>query len=369
MLKELFFILDNNVYALFFLIITAIFALKNTNENSPLTKYIKKIVLFIAVELVLESLIYIVQTSKISFKQEINFALLSLVYITRITIPYFMCMYSMYYTNYIRYIKLKRNIVITPIIIGIFLVILNIFTNILFSVSNEGIIKENIWSNYYYIVQPLHAVITISIISLNIKKLNRKEINSLEIFLLLIVIGIILNSFFKVQFLIVPFMALGVCIELFFLKSNFSQFDNITKLWSREKGEEFIQEVIEEEKYNLTVLYIDYVNIVDKLKNKGEKEVYKDVKKIATILEKNCDISAKKVRYDINKYVVIYLNTRKEKIQKEMDKVIEEINNTSDIKVKYIIQEFDKNEQKTKGQFIRLLEVNMNKCSIGGDVS
>lgn len=364
MLKEVFFTLDNNIYALLLLLITSIFAFKNVNKNSKLTKSLKNIVLVVSLELVLESISYLIKISNIIYKKEIINILSSCIYITTLFIPYLFCMFVTYYTNYIRYINIKKNIFITPVILGIFFVIINLFTPILFKVADSGLVEYKPLYIYYFITSIFHAICTICIIFFNIKKLNTKEINALVIFCITIMIGIFLNSFLDIRFLVMPFISLAICIEMFFLKTDLSQYDNVTKLWTREKADKFIQNIIEENKYNLTVLYIDYINIIDVLKEKGEKEIYSDVKKVADILQNICNINSRKVRYDINKFVVIYLNTRKEVIQNEMNKIEKDIKENTNVKIKYIIEEFNKEEQKTKGQFIRFLEVKMN----GGDV-
>ena len=360
MTKEIFLIIDNNIYAILLLGIIAYTTFKNVSKKSKVSKYLKISSILIIIQLIFETVTYLLQITnkKLIFRDNIVYINTFIISITAIWIPYAITMFTMYYTNYINNEKIKKIVMISPVIIGTILLFYNIINPIVFTVENGKVIHG---SGYFifFIVNFVPFLNTILIVTLNRKKIVGKELNSLVIFLSAIFLGIILRAITNVKFTIYPSMALALSIEMIFLKKTLSQYDDISKFLTREKGEEILSETIKNGQ-DLTVVYINSNAMLDLYQNKNSNEITKAIKNTSNLINDCCSDDSIKVKYDINKILIIYYDTPLEKIESEISK----INNNlleKNIKVDIIIRKYNPEEKLTKGQFLRKIEADAFK--------
>ena len=360
MTKELFFIIDNNIYSLLVLFVISYTVLKNVNKKSNINMYIKGFTIVLFIQILFETLTYLLETTSkpIIFKNNmiyINTVLLSL---NATFIPYFMTMFFINYIGFTKNIKAKKIVAITPVFLTGILLMINMFVPILFTAEGGKIIYKNFYILYLLLdfAPFLNPVI---VIMWNRKKVVERDKDAVIIFFIFCFVALCIRSFLNVKFTIYTLMAIALSIELILLKNKLSQYDSVTKLESRETADEFIEEAIDNEK-NISVIYIDCPNIIENYLNDAKDVIIQAEKEIASIIINNSIEESKKIRYSINKFMIIYINTRKEIIDRDLEKIKVNLKENN-IKTSIIVNSFDKEKDKTKGQFLRRLEVLMSK--------
>lgn len=360
MVSKIFYTIDNNIYSFLLLAIFSHLTFMKVNKNSKVIKYLKHASTILMIQLVFETLSYLLQISEknIIFKDNIIYIITVVLIITALLIPYTIVMFLLYKTNYTNYINIKKIISFTPVIIGMGLLIYNFFNPIMFSVEN-GLLQKNKFYFLFFILDFVPFLSAIIVVLINRKKIVKREYSILIIFLLTLFLGLIFKAVITVRFIIYPCMALALSIELFFIKITSTQYDNMTKLLTRDKGEEILSELIEDRK-NIVVTYIESKKILEIYQTKTYDVIIDEVKKITNIIIENSSNDSIKIRYDINKILLIYIDTPIEKVENECKQIKQGLGEKN-IQIETIIKRYNAEENLTKGQFLRSLEFPFSK--------
>jgi len=198
----------------------------------------------------------------------------------------------------------KRLVYMHGFILGIFLIIINFFEPILFSVSKENIYQREplLWVNLM-VIYLLLAHSFFSVIR-NRKKVNLKLLSMVSLMLVLPSIAALIQMLNYGLVLMWPTLTIVVVITYLLLETQSPSKDYLTGLFNRSRLDDFVDRLIErEESFSLLMIDLDYYKeINDTYGHTVGDEV---IIMFSNMLKSNCNEASLVSRYGGDEFVVV----------------------------------------------------------------
>lgn len=133
--------------------------------------------------------------------------------------------------------------------------IINIFTPLIFSVSSDNVYQREFWINAAFVAVFIKLIYMLILVWLNRKHIESGTYYSIFIFSIIPLIGGILQMIFFGLLIMWAFLGLSVVIAYIFIETFNNSKDFLTKLYTREIAEEYINQLLYSGKDALVILF------------------------------------------------------------------------------------------------------------------
>ncbi len=349
---------DINLYAILFLVIIFITIHIKNDIYSFSSKMFKIILITNILMLILEILSWAFDGATGRYVWYLNYIFNFLLILLT---PVIACFWASYIDHKIFNSKeriRRRYYYLYPFIIGMILSIINLFTPILFRISEDNIYSREplIWINVATMYLLLLYVIYISY--KNRKIVNQNVFLGVSVFFVLPAIGAAFQMIYLGLLLIWPMMALGIAVAYIFLETVSTSKDYLTNLFTRVKSDEYIKDLIDRQ-IEFAVIMIDLDNLKEVNDNFGHAEGDRVLKSFGIILMNVFDKNSLVTRLGGDEFLIITHNDNDKKLLDYKQKIYEELKNPmylndhlETMKFGYGYSVFKKNDVKTMNQLV-----------------
>ncbi len=366
MFSSFFKAIDLNVYSVIFIVLVALVLRKDFDKKNVLTKCLNLITILISVQLLSEVLVEWLNKFCIVDRDKIIFVINTYLYVSGPIISALMVYLLYAYVDYAENIVNLKKFLTLPILVSILLAFCNLFEPILFRIGKNGV---PVFGALYY-VDMLIAILYMAVAFYSIIK-YKKLLNNYEKYIFVSfniapIIGAALQMVFPGTFLVWGFTTLTVATMYIFLQKKITQQDSLTKLWTRNTLDIYLENKIDTGLKPFSVIYMDLDEFKPINDIYGHPEGDKALKKFAYNLKTVLDGNAKIARYGGDEFVALYYNIQNVNLDEEIKKLKEAIqkeNNSKKnkwkLKFSYSYASYDEKKYGSPGQFFRYLDTKM----------
>lgn len=260
-----------NIYALILLLILFFSMIFKKETYRYSSRILRTVIILISVQLFIEILSWSFDTINEPYAKVLNYVFNLMFFVFGpIIVGHFFC-----YIDYLIYRskeRLKRRFYYMHLFVFfIILAIINIFTPIVFSISEANVYQREFWMNVAFISVFLKLIYMLNMTWKNRKSLDTNIYFSIMIFGVIPLIGGILQMFFYGLLIMWAFVGLSIVIAYIFTETINSSKDYLTKLFTREISEEYIIQLLDSNQDVMTILFD-----IDNLKKFNDQFGHKD---------------------------------------------------------------------------------------------
>ncbi|MEG2275925.1 MAG: GGDEF domain-containing protein [Clostridia bacterium] len=362
--------IDINIYSILFIVAIAVSLHKNFDHKNRTVKYLSSATFLIALQLFCEIIVEAMNKYNVVERDKIIFVINTYLYVSGpIIMAFLILIIHAYVNNALSTEKIEKYLKI-PILISALLAVINLFTPILFRISELGIPQFGPLYYYDMLAALIYTIVAITLILKNRKSLNTSEIYIFLSFEIAPVVGAILQMIFPGTFLVWSFVAITVAMIYVFLQKKITQQDTLTRIWTRTTFDIYLENKLDanakEYAKRFSIIFMDldeFKQINDKF---GHPEGDKALKKFADIMKKTLNENTKIARYGGDEFVALYYNLDKVDVRNEIASLEEALvkenaskTNRWNLKFSYAYDTYSEKIFGSTGQFVRYLDNKM----------
>ncbi|MEG2484923.1 MAG: GGDEF domain-containing protein [Clostridia bacterium] len=315
---NIFSLIDTNIYACLFVIIIYIFSKKLLNITSAM-QTLKVIVFICCMQAITECTSVILTSLSISGSRTFLIVINTLLFFNSV---YLECIWNSFLYKYSAESetlpKNMRILIYGPCILNCFLLVYNLFSGCLFTIEeNLKYVRGNLFFTQT-LIGAVAALLSIFLLVHYSKKLILKERVIFSLFLFLPIVGMLAQSLFYGIYTTWVSSLFMLALVFIFLKSQFSNFDPLTKAWSRGSFERFLDHS-KETKFALAFMDLDDFKKINDTMGHGKGDDL--LTTFASILTANLMQGAILVRFGGDEFVIYYPTTITEEIEKNLRQI------------------------------------------------
>jgi diguanylate cyclase (GGDEF)-like protein len=219
------------------------------------SRMLRTVIILISVQLVIEIFSWTFDTINQPYAKVLNYGFNLLFFLMG---PIIVGVFA----SYIDYLlfkskeRLKRRLYYMHLFILFFiLAVINLFTPIIFSISETNVYQREFWMNFAFIAVFIKLFYVLFITWYNRHRLEKSIFISIFVFAFIPLIGGLLQMFFFGLLIMWAFLGLSVVIAYIFTETINSSKDYLTKLYTREIAEEFISQLVESKNDAMVFLF------------------------------------------------------------------------------------------------------------------